>query len=817
MVDSKLISQKDTTVEVIDFRNDNIRDLFSNSLPDQALQKLINEKTGDSFLGLSRPFKLITIPHKDDIDYLIKGNQAKQSRWDIWERLLSESNLNLEIIILFTDNLPEYKVSRNKLFLPEFLTEKRIRIIWCSSLNGIFWSQNYQNYPSALLHWKSDNVLQGNFEALIKPLTVPEIFEHVFTSTKPGEIYNPGLRQAAFGSGYKKEGKDILFEAAKHITGSGNLLTSESTQFPKILLSDFYKGNLNPALPVYKEGIFADIDSVGKQSLEMCRLFGATNSIVSKDQIPSFSYRLEKTYKEYISSISKFVKSLHKTKDNVSSLVCSIDAKDGFDEEEYIKIIENNIDFYSSKPSIPSHERPIRVSSAIFLEILNGLKKGNNIKEYKILLGKLINQIKPQTKHDTKREIDKIWSPLTKNGGLLDSSIDVNKLEKEVKKLFGNRIVRIFFNFPWSILDKKKILIFIMSFVTTVLSTFWAVSTFIAGNPGDDRMFRSSGSERVDDFVTNLFRNTQWETVLLDFIGVTVIICSAIYFIARHIIRNIEKVGRKLNIDQIPEIIRDAKVSLWKTLINDWVLAGDRYEVVSYLESIVKVLEQVEELLVENYMQLEDDENLIYQNRHLEPNPVLEINLNSVSENGIYKDFEGSVSILKSDLVSLLELSFDQEWMKIRGAIGRNLVPERILENFKKNLVEFEQRTINNSILDSKVALTFEGKEQREQIVKNLWSEGDYSRDKVLDLMELNEDDELVHFLNSEEVSLLNGRSEGIKVFRFAPLVLDLPVYSNFIRTKESKVAGIMRLVPMSIQFDYLRFATSREEFESVI
>ena len=108
----------------------------------------------------------------------------------------------------------------------------------------------------------------------------------------------------------------------------------------------------------------------------------------------------------------------------------------------------------------------------------------------------------------------------------------------------------------------------------------------------------------------------------------------------------------RLNIDQIPEIIRDAKVSLWKTLINDWVLAGDRYEVVSYLESIVKILEQVEELLVENYLQLEDDENLIYQNRHLEPNPVLEINLNSVSENGIYKDFEGSVSILKSDRTS---------------------------------------------------------------------------------------------------------------------------------------------------------------------
>ena len=43
MVDSKLISQKDTTVEVIDFIKDHIRELFSNSLPDKALQKLITE------------------------------------------------------------------------------------------------------------------------------------------------------------------------------------------------------------------------------------------------------------------------------------------------------------------------------------------------------------------------------------------------------------------------------------------------------------------------------------------------------------------------------------------------------------------------------------------------------------------------------------------------------------------------------------------------------------------------------------------------------------------------------------------------------
>jgi hypothetical protein len=817
MVDSKLISQKETSVEIIDFRKPEVRELFSRLLPDQALQQIKSKKTGDSFLGLSRPFKLVTIPNHDDIEYLIKGNQAKNSRWDLWEKLLSESNLNLEIIVLLTENLPEYKVSRNRLFLPEFLTEKRIRIIWSSSLNGIFWSQNYQNYPSALLHWNSDNVFQGNFEALVKPLTVPEIFEYVFTTTKPGEIYNPGLRQAAFGSGYKKEGRDILFEAAKHITGAGNLLSSGSDEFPKVDVSDFYKGKLSPSLPVYKEGIFSEIDKVGKSSIEMCKLFGATNSIVSKDQIPSFSQRLEKTYKEYINSISQFVKSLHKTKDKLESLVSTIDAKDGFDEDEYIKIVENNIDFYSSKPEIPSHERPIRVSSAIFLDILQGLKKGNNIKEYKILLRRVIKEIQPNSKDKTKQQLVNIWSPLTANGGILDPKIDTGKLEKEVKKIFGNRIVKFFFNFPWSILDKKRILIFVLALITMLLSIFWAVSTFIAGSPGDDPVFQSSGFVWWDTFITNFFRNTQWEDVLINIVGTAAALWVGIYLIAKHIINNIERVGRKLSIHLIPEIVRDAKVFLWRTLINDWVLAGDRFEVINYLESIVTILEQVEELLVENYLQLDDEDDSIFQNRHLEPNPILEINLNSVSENGIYKDFEGSVNILKSDLISLLELSFDQEWMKIRGAIGRNFVPERILQNFKKNLTEFEQRTVDNSILDSKIALTTEGQEQREKIIKNLWSEGDYPREKVLDLMELNEESELVHFLNSDEVSLLNGRSEGIIFLRFAPLVLDLPGYAQFVRTKESKVAGVMRLVPMSIQFEYLRFEASNETLESVI
>ncbi|MDC0058355.1 hypothetical protein OAJ22_00415 [Acidimicrobiaceae bacterium] len=805
MVDPKLISKKEESVEILDFRNEEIRNLFSEMQPDQALQEIKNRNSEDNFNGYSRPFKLITIPHQEDLDFLIKGNNAKDSRWYIWEKLLSESNLNLELIVLLTGDLPDYKIARNKLYLPEFLTEKRIRLVWASSLNGIFWSPLSQNYPSALLHWNSQNVKEANFQALLKPLTILEVFDGIFKNSNPGEIYNPGLRQAAFGTGYEKESKDILYEATKHITGTGNLLTSDSTSFPDLPIGELYKGNLNPSIPVFKEGIFAEIDTIGNISLDMCRLFGSTNSIVSKDQIPSVAKRLEKSYQDYLETITSFIKKLKKTQKNLFSLVEEINAEDGFNEEEYVKIIEHNIDFYSSKPEISSKERPIIVSTSIFSDILEGIKKGHNIKEYKILLQQLIKEIRPTSSTGAKTNLEKIWSPLTKESGLLDQKSEVNNLESEVKKMFGNRVFKFIFNLPWTLMDRKNVFLVAVSGITLFLSAFWAISTFIAGEAGSPPVFGSSGFIWWDNFVTNLFRNTQWEDILLIVLVTTFGLVFSFFFISKYVIGNIERVGRKLEVQALPEILRDTKVFLWKTLINDWVLAEDRKELIKYLESISNVLDNVHDLLVDKFLDIEITDDTIFQNRHLEPNPVLEINLNSVSENGIYKDFEGSVSILKSDLISLLERSFDQEWMKIRGAIGREMVPERINENFKKNLHEFEKRILNNSILEPKTALTTHGLDEREHIVKNLWSEGDYPREKVLDLLEPADTNELVHFLHSDEVSLLNAKSDSIIYTRFAPIVLDLPGYSNFIRTKESKVAGVMRLVPMSIQIEYLR------------
>ena len=71
MVDPKLISKKEESVEILDFRDEEIRNIFSELQPDQALQEIKNRNSEDSFNGYSRPFKLITIPHQEDLDFLI--------------------------------------------------------------------------------------------------------------------------------------------------------------------------------------------------------------------------------------------------------------------------------------------------------------------------------------------------------------------------------------------------------------------------------------------------------------------------------------------------------------------------------------------------------------------------------------------------------------------------------------------------------------------------------------------------------------------------------------------------------------------------
>ena len=77
MVMNKLLLRNEETVEVLDFRDQELVNLFKVNPVDHALLKLKNNKSEDNFLGVSKPFKLITIPGQSEIDYLIKLSDIK--------------------------------------------------------------------------------------------------------------------------------------------------------------------------------------------------------------------------------------------------------------------------------------------------------------------------------------------------------------------------------------------------------------------------------------------------------------------------------------------------------------------------------------------------------------------------------------------------------------------------------------------------------------------------------------------------------------------------------------------------------------------
>ena len=83
-------------------------------------------------------------------------------------------------------------------------------------------------------------------------------------------------------------------------------------------------------------------------------------------------------------------------------------------------------------------------------------------------------------------------------------------------------------------------------------------------------------------FVRN---STNWLDVLTPLLIGAFVLWAVFYFSAKYLIHSIEKLGRDLLIDEIPEIILNTKTFLWKTLINDWILAKDRKELILYMES----------------------------------------------------------------------------------------------------------------------------------------------------------------------------------------------------------------------------------------
>ena len=64
--------------------------------------------------------------------------------------------------------------------------------------------------------------------------------------------------------------------------------------------------------------------------------------------------------------------------------------------------MENDVDVTTSKSTISFDRRPIKLATQIYSEILQGIKDGHNVLEFKILIRKLIKKTRSKKSSKSK-------------------------------------------------------------------------------------------------------------------------------------------------------------------------------------------------------------------------------------------------------------------------------------------------------------------------------------------------------------------------------------------------------------------------------
>ena len=109
--------------------------------------------------------------------------------------------------------------------------------------------------------------------------------------------------------------------------------------------------------------------------------------------------------------------------------------------------MENDVDITASKSTISFDRRPIKLATQIYSEILQGIKDGHNVLEFKILIRKLIKEADPKSPERANKDLEKIWEKLDTDDGFLALENTEEEFQKFVTKKFKGKYLRFLFKF----------------------------------------------------------------------------------------------------------------------------------------------------------------------------------------------------------------------------------------------------------------------------------------------------------------------------------------------------------------------------------
>jgi len=718
-----------------------------------------SHKHSEALQGVVRPWNLLIV---DQVDTFL-------SHRDLYESILN-SKARPRLIILLVGELFSKATSEQKLSLPLVFQDHRsqVRIFAVTDQVGCEWAPG-EPLPEGIAFWPKDVEGSTTLGVLTEPLSIEGVFNSIFSATSIGgyDAWSIGTKQVWFGRLPAKATADSLYETGQALVGDDGdaclLPRIADWEIPPELCGIASEEDI---LLNQEASLLEAFQSISKQINSEKILFGITGSSNSIKRVAIFPDHHEKVIKQLIEKSQK-VNAI------VDDLINSIDAADGFNEDENRRFEQLGIQ-HKRKDNYRSKYRDIatQLNDRIVDGVRDWIKTGHSIAPLIITVEDTIAKVTPMSREKLIEEFEK-----------KSLALNIEEAKSAIGRIPKGSIIR---------LGQIVARAIRPMWARMVLAIFysWLIATAIFESFDQGK---TSGFLPVPESIRASAADVVVFLAVLITIGVAVL--GVVFSIADSKIR---RWGKSVGLEALEGAVLIMREALERAILNEWVLSKTRRRTAKSLGHLSVTLRGLSEV-IRNLLISRHGEFSTTTGEAVSPNPMVRRDLNDVSAAGTFMQLDQVIAILRTDVSTIIDDVLSLRIHEFKG-IGGVSVPQEINSAVEIKIDSYIKSLIAAGPLSLEVALSRESANLRKILIETYWKNVSVVGSSVQESAMTEKSRAFIQFVNSEDLIMLDQRAEKSIFIRFAPEPSRDEIHQeaaaaelNIIFTDTTSCAGILR------------------------
>jgi len=709
--------------------------------------------------GVIRPWNLLIIDKSDSF----------AAHFQLYESIL-QSPTRPRLILLLDGPLFDPLTSAPSVSLPEVFQDHRsqVRLISITDRAGCEWAIG-EPLPSGIAHWSDDLEGATTIDVLCEPLGIEPVFNAVFEATEVGgyDAWSIGTKQVWFGRLPQKATADSLFETAQALVGDDGDATllprSAEWEVPQALNGGATEDDL---LTLSDGSILDSYQSIRRQIASEKMKFGISGRAQVLKRVSSFP-------EHHLRIIKQVEEKSLMANTTVADLLSSIDARDGFNEDENRKfdrlgiVIKRSDDLRSIYRDVAT-----QLNDRIVDGVRDWIRTGHSIAPLIITVDDTVEKVAPREPQEIVDDFSSVSMESTiQQLKSSQSQIPTGPLMK-IGKAVAKALQPVWARFVFAVLFS------------------WVVATgaFEAFDRG-----RTPGFLPVPESIRAVTADVFVIIAILLTLGVVALGGLLLYADAR-----VRAWGKRVGFLELERVIDGQQSFLESVVLNEWVLNKTRRRTAASLKFLNETLRGLSGVIRSRL--IDNHESLSKQSDpELSPNPAIRRDLNDVAAAGTFMQLDQVIAILRTDISTLIDEVLSLRIHEFKG-IGATTVPAQICESVQQKIDLFVGHLMEEGPLNLDVSRSRESAILRKRLIETYWKNVTLVSSAVHDSALTSRDARLIQFINADDLLHLDQQPGATVVIRFAPEpsreeIQKLAVNSEMsvIFTETTSCAGVLR------------------------